>query len=64
MATKKPSKSDESKSDELESVTLASHYAFYGDDGVFFQWQEGHVVTDADHIAMLIERKAPITIKE
>ena len=54
MTTKKP------KADSPESVTLESAFSFIDDDGVHHYWHEGHVETDADRIAMLIERKAPL----
>jgi len=50
------------KKDEKQpnSITLEAPYAFYEEDGTFRQWLPGHVVTDPEHIALLIERKAPV----
>lgn len=45
---------------QVNRVTLAQHFAFYGDDGLLRRWQEAAVVTDPDEIAMLLERKAPL----
>ena len=55
MSTKKASKSD-----QPESVTMESTYSFYDDEGLHRYWPEGHVVTAADDIALLIERGAPL----
>ena len=43
-----------------ESVTLASHYGFIDEAGKAWTWLEGQVVTEAEIIQTLIERKAPI----
>ena len=41
-------------------VTLAALYGFYDDDNQFRGWNEGQVVTDPDHIELLIARGAPL----
>ena len=46
------------------SLVLDSPYAFYEDAGELRQWREGHTVTDADEIALLMERGAPVTVVE
>jgi len=43
-----------------QSVTLASPYGFYDDDGAGNWWAAGQVVTDPDEIMILIERDAPL----
>ena len=43
-----------------DKVTLASPYAFYEDNGDLRNWAAGAVVTDADEIAVLIDRQAPL----
>lgn len=43
-----------------EQVTLSSLYGFYDDEDTFHSWAEGHVVTDPDHIELLIARGAPL----
>jgi hypothetical protein len=45
-----------------DQVTLASLYGFYDEAGHFHGWGEGQVVTDPDHIAVLIERGAPLAV--
>ena len=47
-----------------ETVVLDAHYAFMADDGTVYAWREGQIVTDSEHIGLLIERDAPFTIKE
>lgn len=42
------------------SVKLASPYAFYDDDNNMRSWSHGQVVTDPEHIAVLLERAAPL----
>lgn len=58
--SKKNSLNKDESSELPESVTLASHYAFFDDDGNLLQWQEGFVVTDPDHVELLVERGAPL----
>ena len=58
MAAKKPAPAVQTV--EAESVTLESHYAFADDEGNVHAWHEGQVVTDPDHIAILVKRKAPL----
>lgn len=41
-------------------VTLASLYGFFDDEEKFHSWAQGHVVTDPDHIELLIARGAPL----
>lgn len=53
MAKQKPT-------DQPESVVLASLYGFYSDSGDLVQWYEGQVVTNADDIAALLARGAPL----
>ena len=41
-------------------VVLASPYGFYDDDQQLRMWQADQVVTDPEHIALLIARAAPL----
>lgn len=41
-------------------VTLACLYGFFDGNDTFHSWAEGQVVTDPSHIALLIERGAPL----
>jgi hypothetical protein len=43
-----------------QTVTLASPYGFYDEDGAGNWWSAGYVVTDPDEILILIERDAPL----
>ncbi|WP_208667574.1 hypothetical protein [Pseudomonas arsenicoxydans] len=43
-----------------DSVTLASYYGFYDDEGNGRFWSEGQVVTDPADIELLLERDAPL----
>lgn len=45
---------------ELDSVTLAAPYGFFDDDEVHHFWNAGTEVKDADTIALLMQRKAPL----
>jgi hypothetical protein len=42
------------------SVTLASHYAYYGDDGALHAWAQDQIVTNPRDIADLVARGAPV----
>lgn len=47
--------------DEAElppSVKLAAPYAFYDDDGQLHSWLQGSEISDADTIALLVDRGA------
>lgn len=57
-------KKDPAADKQPDTITLAAPYAFYEEDGTFRTWQCGHVVTDPEHIALLMERKAPIIVGE
>ncbi|WP_435607712.1 hypothetical protein [Pseudomonas knackmussii] len=49
------------KSDALpESVSFSAPYGFIDDSGATRFWQPGVLVTEADDIALLIGRKAPL----
>lgn len=53
---------DQVELDELPATaTLAAPYAFYDDDGALHSWAAGHVLVDADEIAMLMDRGALFT---
>lgn len=43
-----------------ESVTLASYYGFYDEEGNGRFWSEGQVVTDPADVELLLERDAPL----
>lgn len=43
-----------------DSVTLSAPHGFIDDDGNHRYWHAGHVVTDPEHVALLIKRKAPL----
>jgi hypothetical protein len=43
-----------------ESLTLASHYAYYDDDGALHVWAQDQVVTSMRDITDLIARGAPV----
>jgi len=43
-----------------ESVTLSAPHGFIDEDGSHRYWHAGHVVTDPEHVALLIKRKAPL----
>lgn len=44
-----------------ESVTLLRPHGFIADDGVTaYHWQQGETVTDPEHIAILMARKADL----
>jgi hypothetical protein len=43
-----------------ESVILASHYAYYGDDGALHAWAQDAIVTNPREIADLLARGAPV----
>lgn len=49
---------DEEESALPESVTLASPYAYYDDEGALHSWLGGQVVTGAEEIALLVGRGA------
>lgn len=44
----------------IEPVVLARLYGFYDEAGKLWQWAEGEVVKEVEHIKLLIERKAPL----
>ncbi|WP_426102917.1 hypothetical protein [Pseudomonas sp. PSPC3-3] len=43
-----------------ESVTLASYYGFYDEEGNGRFWSEGQVVIDPADVELLLERDAPL----
>lgn len=43
-----------------KAVRLTSPYAYFTDTNVLRAWDVDHVETDADEIATLIERGAPV----
>ena len=43
-----------------ESVVLSAPYAFIDETGATRAWSPGVTVTDAEDIALLIDRKAPL----
>lgn len=56
---------DDPKKPELPaSLKMLAPYGFYDDDGALKYWHEGHVITDAAQIEMLIERGAPVAAVE
>lgn len=42
-----------------KAMIMQALYGFYDDAGRLWQWAEGQVVTEAEHIKMLVERAAP-----
>lgn len=62
MATKKQVEAEvvKPKAAHPKSVTLASTYSFFDESGAHLYWQEGQDEADAERIAMLIERQAPL----
>lgn len=42
-----------------KKMILQALYGFYDDAGRLWQWVEGQIVDDVEHIKMLVERKAP-----
>lgn len=48
------------KLDLPKSVKLSQVYSFYSEDGEYFRWELGQVVTDPIEIKTLIERGAPL----
>jgi hypothetical protein len=43
-----------------ESVSFSAPYGFIDDSGATRYWQAGVTVTEAEDVALLIDRKAPL----
>ncbi|AVA33360.1 hypothetical protein ACUXAV_000656 [Cupriavidus metallidurans] len=56
-APKKPDAAPKAKLPK--KMILQALYGFYDDAGRLWQWVEGQIVDDVEHIKMLVERKAP-----
>jgi septal ring factor EnvC (AmiA/AmiB activator) len=63
-AAKKAAAESKSMLAKIKHVVLTSVYGFYDEAGKYVGWVEGHIVTEAEHIKLLIERKAPVTVVE
>lgn len=48
------------KAEDPAKLVLTAPYGFIDDDGQHRYWHAGTEVTDADEIAVLVERKAPV----
>jgi hypothetical protein len=55
-----PKKADAAPKVKLpKAMIMQALYGFYDDAGRLWQWAEGQVVTEAEHIKTLVERAAP-----
>lgn len=58
--TEAPTAAPKAKPALPAQVTLSAPYAFFDDENQFRSWNEGQVVTDAEHVETLITRGAPL----